>query len=213
MNVHKLGESVMHYCDILMRLALLNLLWLGFTLLGLGLFGWAPAAQALFQTMGQAYSANGLTEVPLQAMYHQFRRSFKQEFIRANLMGWGIVFALLLLLVSGRAMILMETGLFPKMILLTTLFLFLSVLLFSFPLNVYRNESFVQTIRSTLTIGIANVHLVVVLLFVLGSSIILCILFPGLILFYGISVPAAIVMKVAAHIFDRIGYTIIQEPM
>lgn len=213
MNVHKLGDRVMYYCDILMRLAILNLLWLGFTLLGLGVFGWAPASQALFRMMGQAYSANGLTEVPLKAMYHQFRRSFKHEFIRANLMGWGILLALLLLLVSGRAMILMETGLFPRMILLTTLFLFLSVLFFSFPLNVYRNESFVQTIRSTLTIGIANIHLVVVLLFVLGSSIILCILFPGLILFYGISVPAAIVMKVATHIFDRIGFTIIQEPM
>ncbi|MFK3936983.1 DUF624 domain-containing protein [Alkalihalobacillus sp. NPDC078783] len=213
MNIQKLGDSVMHYCDILMRLAVLNLLWLGFTLLGLGLFGWAPAAQALYRTIGQAYSAKGLTEVPLRVMYHQFKRSYKQEFIRANLMGWGIILTLLLLLVSGRAMILMEAALFPRMILLTILFLFLSVLFFSFPLNVYRKESFVQTVRSTLTIGIANVHYVVVLILVLGVSIILCVLFPGLILFYGISVPAAIIMKVAAHAFDRIGFTMSEEPL
>ncbi|MDQ0207243.1 YesL family protein [Alkalicoccobacillus murimartini] len=212
MNIHRLGEGVMHYCEILMRLAVINLLWIGFTLFGLGLFGWAPASAAAFTVMRKSFMGTGLTGENSASIFRDFKESYKKEFVSANLFGWLIVAGLGLLVVSGRAMVLMEASMLPRMILLTVLFLFVSILLLAFPLKAFMSMSSVHTVRFALLLGVANMHYVLILCLILTVLVYMYVLFPGLVLFYGVSLPAAIIMQFALRIFAKAGLVTSYQP-
>ncbi|MBJ4025770.1 DUF624 domain-containing protein [Salmonella enterica subsp. enterica serovar Derby] len=51
--IHTLANGFYRFCEWLMRLAYLNLLWIGFTLAGAVIFGLAPATAAMFAVTRQ----------------------------------------------------------------------------------------------------------------------------------------------------------------
>ena len=205
MNIQKLGEGVMYYCEILMRLAVINLMWIGFTVAGLGLFGWAPASAAAYSVMKKSFLGAGLTGTRTASLFKEFKASYKKEFVHANLFGWTIALGLLSLVISGRAMILMEAGILPRMLLLTIVFLFVSISLLAFPLKAYMDLPSLQAVRYALLLGVANLHYVLLLCILLSLITYLYFLFPGLLLFYGVSLPAALIMQFALRIFTKAG--------
>lgn len=73
---------MLHFCEWIMRFAYTNLLWLFFTLLGLGVFGIMPATAALFAVMRKWIQ--GQDNVPVLKTFWQ---EYKGEFFRSNLLG------------------------------------------------------------------------------------------------------------------------------
>jgi uncharacterized membrane protein YesL len=80
-----------HACDLICSIAALNLLWIGFTLLGGGLLGAAPATVAAHTLARRRIRGEAVPAVP------EFWRVWRAEFVRANvlLLPAGVVGGLL----------------------------------------------------------------------------------------------------------------------
>jgi uncharacterized membrane protein YesL len=80
-----------HACDLVCWIATLNLLWIGFTLLGGGLLGAAPATVAAHTLARRRIRGEAVPAVP------EFWRVWRAEFVRANvlLLPAGVVGGLL----------------------------------------------------------------------------------------------------------------------
>ncbi len=124
---------VLRFCEWIMRFAYTNLLWLVFTLLGLGVFGVMPATAALFAVMRKWIQ--GQDNVPV---LKTFWREYKAEFFRSNLIG-------AVLAIIGLIIYIDLAFIYPSHFLLHVLrfaimifgFLFVSMLFYVFPLLVH----------------------------------------------------------------------------
>src|SRR5699024_2801656 len=70
-------------CEVVMRLAYVNLLWVLFTALGLGLFGIFPATVALF-TVTRKW-VMGDHDIPI---FSTFWHTYRKEFFKSTLFGF-----------------------------------------------------------------------------------------------------------------------------
>ncbi|KYG33862.1 YesL family protein [Alkalihalobacillus trypoxylicola] len=82
-----LMDRLLLVCQWIYKLFLLNLFWLGYTLLGLGFFGIFPASVALLTFFRDEFLGKN-TE-----WKGRFFRIFKKELVKSNLYGWSFVFA------------------------------------------------------------------------------------------------------------------------
>lgn len=70
------------------RLAWINLLWIGFTVVGLGLFGFFPATIAMYSVVRQWMMR---PESRDESTVRAFAAEFKKELLSANALGWLVV--------------------------------------------------------------------------------------------------------------------------
>jgi len=99
MNKGELMDKLYTGIDFIFRLVYLNVLWLAFTLLGLGLFGFGPSTMALFDTTRQWLISGIGNDKKLFEFYFQ---SFKKYFKTGNIIGWAILIYAYMLLVNYR---------------------------------------------------------------------------------------------------------------
>ena len=77
--IHTLANGFYRFCEWVMRLAYLNLLWIGFTLAGAVIFGLAPATAAMFAVTRQW--TLGKTDVPVfQTFFGRLKNGPNQAF-------------------------------------------------------------------------------------------------------------------------------------
>ncbi|GAE92818.1 hypothetical protein JCM21714_1838 [Gracilibacillus boraciitolerans JCM 21714] len=166
------------------KVAYLNLLWVGFTLLGLVVAGLFPATAATF-TVTRKW-VTGYTDIPL---FKTFWKAFRQSLVQSNILGY---------LIAGMAYILYLDFLFITVVannyvmLLTIPFLFVTILylltaFYIFPVYVYFDMKVIQVIKSSLFIMVLNP--VPTLIMALGMFGITYLLwhFQGLALFFSMS--------------------------
>lgn len=79
-------SRMLRMCEWVMRLAYTNLLWLLFTLLGLGIFGFMPATTALFSVMRKWIQGHEQVSV-----FQTFWKVYREEFVRSNVIGVVLV--------------------------------------------------------------------------------------------------------------------------
>ncbi|MDO7269252.1 YesL family protein [Shouchella clausii] len=180
------------------KLAYGNALWLGFTVLGLGLFGVAPATVALF-AVTRGWVNGQWEEVPV---FKTFWQTYKQEFWRANgaalalfLVGFLLYWNFTLFAGPGLAMMVVRG------LLLIVSVLYGSMLLLYFPTYVGFDLKGLNRVRAALLIGCGHpLHLIL-----LGASLyglqFLFMSMPGLILFFGAASVAYLISWVAERIF------------
>ncbi|WP_368505769.1 YesL family protein [Alkalihalophilus sp. As8PL] len=77
-----MGRIIFQIAELIYKFIALNVLWLVFFVLGLGIFGFMPATVGLFQVIRDWIK--GEKGVPLFSSYLKY---FKGEFIRSNLVG------------------------------------------------------------------------------------------------------------------------------
>src|SRR5690625_124019 len=75
--------AVNSFFDWVTRIALLNILWIAFTILGLGFLGLFPATTATFIIARKWVS--GETDIPV---VKTFWNSYKKDFVQGNLLGY-----------------------------------------------------------------------------------------------------------------------------
>jgi uncharacterized membrane protein YesL len=189
--------GVYEICEWIMRLAYVNLLWLFFTLLGLGVLGFFPATSAMFTLVrgwlrGQEFK-----------VFHAFWRSCRENWIDANLMGYFLLAVGILLYVDIR---LMQSFNHPFFDLLSFAvmgfgFLYLVVLLYAFPLFAHVRLRKREEIRLALFAGMKHPLLTLILLAGIAMIALINAVFPGLIPFLSGSAVCLVLMWAVLRIF------------
>lgn len=200
----KIWEPINKICEWIINLALLNTLWILFTVLGLGMFGWAPATTALFSILRK--QANEHSHF---LMFQQYWKSYKQDFIQANLIGYLLILGMACLGISLNTLPVLNQTL---ILILGTIFLMMMFLLgilfiFIFPVYAHYDTSIKGYFKAALLVGISNLHYIIIIITLLISMYMLFRIFPGLLLFFAISLPANYIMFFTSKILKKIEQT------
>ncbi|MED4040800.1 YesL family protein [Niallia taxi] len=146
---HFVTNGIYRFCEWVTRLAYLNLLWGLFTLCGLVVFGIGPSTVAMYSVSRQWLLGN--TDIRI---FSSFFAAFKQEFRKANLLGFILLGLAAIFYVDFKIMESMneETSVMA-IILLSLLLVFTVLLLFVFPVYVHYDIPLVSTFKYAFLIG------------------------------------------------------------
>ncbi|GEL08322.1 YesL family protein [Salisediminibacterium halotolerans] len=146
-------KQVHLFSEWIYRLTALNLLWILFTVAGLGIFGAAPATAAAFRVV---YSWQHEEQIDV-SMFRLFLNTFKQRFVSANI--------LFLLILAGGAFLYSNLYLafridHPAAFISIGIAIFLTVLyativVYSLPLIVHSNIGIFRSMKLALIYGIS----------------------------------------------------------
>ncbi|WP_332628545.1 YesL family protein [Halalkalibacter flavus] len=198
MQVGGVAGGIYKVCDWLMKLAIVNLLWIAFTVLGLGIFGMFPATVALLTVLTRWIKKEECKVVS------SFFLAYKKSFIKANMLMVltlvvGSVLAMNVIVVQSMSGIL---HVFLKYGLLCLFVMYTIVALYVIPMVTYQSHGVWMTIKMAFITG--ALHPVrtgmllggfVLLYFVLRSI-------PGMIPFYGVSLMGMWTVVVLAPILS-----------
>lgn len=183
------------------RLAYVNFLWVVFTLLGLGVFGLMPATTAMFAVVRKWHM-----DEPDIKILPTFWKTYKQEFVKVNVLGI-MLFALgYLLIMEFQILRLQESTVYMIVSfgVLAILCLYAIVLTYFFPIFVHFNLKLTDYLKWPFVIGIVHPILTVVLI---GGILVLYyitfITIPAILFFFGGSIAAFIIMWGASKTFPK----------
>lgn len=194
-----MSQGLHRLTDVIMKVALLNIYWIVFTVIGLGVFGLFPATLAVFAVVRQWLKGND------EKYFRQFWNYYKKDFLHANAIGYLFVLVGLILYVDkqfisgldGIGFHIMRYGL------LFLLIIFIILLLYIFPVYVHYSVRFFKNFKIAFIVGVTNFfHTIAILL-----SLILCYFifthFPGALVFFGVSLPITCMMYISYTIFTK----------
>ncbi|MBP3953351.1 YesL family protein [Bacillus suaedae] len=187
-------------CEWLMRLAYLNLIWLGFSIIGLFILGLFPATIAMFVIVRKMLM--GDDDIPI---FKTFWASFKKEFIKSNLL--GLTFLLVGYILYVNIQFLGSTAGLFSLLYYPTLLLGLGIILTSlyvFPVYVHYDISLPQIIKHSILIMLMNP--ISTVLKVMGAFAVYLLMtsIPGLIPLFSGSALALVIMWASFLAFTRI---------
>ncbi|SHN22425.1 YesL family protein [Gracilibacillus kekensis] len=96
MQLGTFSNSIYTLCTWFYRLAYVNVLWILFTILGLGIFGLFPATIAMLATLRQYINKK---DVPV---YSTFWKYYKDEFVKSNKLGAVIMLIAIILYINTQ---------------------------------------------------------------------------------------------------------------
>ena len=183
----------------ILRLAYINILWLLFSIIGLGIFGLFPATTAMFAvTRKFIIGEKNFKTLPA------FWKYFKQDFIKAN--GFGLIILITIYLLYFDFKFVEQSNGFQFLvpILLLIFISFIVTLIFLFPVYSHFKLRFFQYIKQSFFIAITSP----IELFAIGVSAVVIYfamtLFPGAIPLFSGSVFAYISTILSFRAFERI---------
>lgn len=193
-------------CEVISRMAYVNLLWIFFTIIGLGVFGFMPATVALFTVIRKWIM--GDKDIPV---FKTFWEAYRKEFFKSNLFGLVlfvigyIIYIDLLLLPTGGMYMLLRAAIFSCGI------LFAIVLLYIFPIYVHYDWNRRTHIKYALLIGASHPHFTLLILIGIAILYYVSVTIPGLIPFFSISILAYIVMWTSYQVIKKMEETQVAE--
>lgn len=196
----------LHICETISRMAYVNLLWIFFTIVGLGIFGFMPATVALFTVVRKWVM--GDRDIPV---FKTFWRTYKKEFFKSTLFGivlfviGYIIYIDLLLLPTGGMFMLLRAAIFVCGL------LFAIVLLYIFPIYVHYEWSRKLHIKYALLIGASHPHFTLLILIGIAALYYISITIPGIIPFFSVSILAYIIMWTSYQVMKKIEATQVVE--
>ncbi|WP_077619399.1 YesL family protein [Bacillus sinesaloumensis] len=187
-------------CEWIMRLAYINLLWIMFTIMGLGLFGFFPATISMFTVVRKWLM--GFDDIPV---FKTFWNAYKKEFLKSNLLGLIIMITAYILYIDIQ--FLRSTDGFINVLFYPTILLcigFILTLCFVFPTFVHFDVSVFKVFKNSFLLMLMNP--LSTLMMIIGSIAVYMVMttIPGLIPLIGGSVLAFIIMWSAFLAFTRI---------
>ena len=186
-------------CEVISKLAYVNLLWILFTLLGLGIFGVMPATIALFAVNRKWIM--GERDIPV---FTTFYKVFRQEFFKSTYLG-VILFAIgyilyidLAYLPTGGILSVLRWGL------IICSLLYIIMLLYILPIYVHYEWKKRLYIKYAFLLGASHPHYT--LLMIIGIVVLYYIMItvPGLIPFFSVSILSYIVSWIAFQVLMKI---------
>lgn len=193
-----INGRLFRYCEIISRFAYVNLLWIGFSLLGLGIFGIMPATAAMFSVVRKWVMKD--MDVPV---FQTFWENYKRDFIKVNILGLVLVIIGYILYVDFA---LLPTGgwfTILRIALIVVGLLYAIVLLYLFPIFVHYEWKKRMYLKYALLLGSAHPHYTLLMVVLIGAVYYISMFIPGLIPFFSVSVTAYFMMWTAYQIIRR----------
>ena len=189
----------MKVCEVISRMAYVNLLWIFFTILGLGVLGIMPATVSLFAITRKWVMSE--QDIPV---FKTFWQTYRKEFIKSNLLG-VILFAIGYILYIDLAFL--PVGGFFKVIrwgLIVCGLLYIIILLYIFPIYVQYEWKNRLYIKYALLLGAAHPHYTLLMIIGVVALYYISAMIPGLIPFFSIALLSYIVMWTSYRVIKRI---------
>lgn len=187
----------------IVRLAYLNILWILFTLIGLGILGIGPATISLFAVV-RKMRRDGIDN----SIWKEFNHTYRSHFWRAN----GLMLVLIpiyIFIYMDYAVIrmfqenyLIDNIVFPALVILSILILVLTCYLFA--VYVHFELSFWENFKHALLVSVVFPLNTVMMVFGLFIFSIVLFLIPAIAIFYLISVPTLIIQMCALKAFRKV---------
>jgi uncharacterized membrane protein YesL len=189
-------------CEWITRLAYVNILWGLFTLVGAIFLGVAPATVALFTVVRKWLLFND-NDVPI---FKTFFNTYKKEFLQANKIGLfiGLVSYILYIDFLYIANVREAFQLAFSVFLFVILVFYAITLLYIFPIYVHYELRFLQYIKYSFFIGMANPLMTLTMFLSIILLTVLFIYIPGLIPFFSVSLVSVVLMWCALRGFRKI---------
>ncbi|SDJ77772.1 YesL family protein [Sediminibacillus albus] len=201
MQMGRLLNGVLVFCKWITHFTILNLLWIGCTLLGGIIFGIAPSTVAMY-----AVSRKHLIGEEDAPVFRIFWQVYRQEFFRANRMGlilagFGIVWYFDLHFFRQ-----FEGGFYTIMNYLMTIIglTYIILLVYILPVYVHYELSVFAYIKHALIIGFLHPANLILMLAGSLSTYYFFISFPGFIPLFGFTVFAHLNMWLAFKCFENV---------
>lgn len=196
-----LSNAAYHLTIWTARFIYVNILWLGFTILGLGVIGFFPATVAMFSIVRQWVA--GEKEIDI---FPLFWETYRKEIKKANIVGYILAAIGYILIMEFR--ILQNTGevvyLVASFGVIALLALYFILLLYLFPIYVHFNLKVKDYLKWPLIIGILHPILTIFLTLILLILYTIAIqTFPILVVFFGGSLTAFIVTWGVSRTFSK----------
>src|SRR6185437_12055344 len=164
MEMEGFAGRFLRICEIISKLAYANILWIFFTVLGLGIFGFMPATVALF-TVTRKW-VMGDRDIPL---FKTFWTTYRKEFFKSTLFGLVlfvigyIIYIDLAFSPTGGLFTLLRAGLFICGI------SYVILLLYIFPIYVHYDWKKRLYIKYALLLGISYPHYTFLMVIGIGA--------------------------------------------
>lgn len=183
----------------IMWLVYLNILWIMFTIIGLGLFGFFPATVSLFTIIRQ------LLLKEETSIIKTFFQTYKREFFKAN--GVGLILFILAYILYMDLLFLDTIQniffYFFQIALIIVSILYLITLIYIFPVYVHFQLKFFQYFKHAFLIGVFSplMNLAIIVGFVILYFIYKWV--PGLIPIFGLSLVSLLITRCVMLAFNR----------
>ncbi|WP_375534414.1 YesL family protein [Alteribacillus sp. HJP-4] len=193
-------ENLNFYFRWMANFAFVNLLWLIFSMAGLLIGGFFPATVAMLAVVRRWILGE---KVPI---FQRFLSEFKSNFIKSNLYGWSLTITGIILFINYQVLISTEFNFQPWIVFCfyITLFFYVLVILNIFPVYVNFDAPWYVNIRSSLLIGVLNLHLVLGMGVLIALLIYLIFAFPVFLLFFSGSLIAYAQMWIVTHAMNKL---------
>jgi len=184
------------------RLVYVNILWLLFTVVGLGVLGLMPATAGMFAVVRKWI--RGEDDI---SIFKTFKDSFRAEFLKANILGYILAIVGYFLYLDIQFMRI-QGGLFFQFftyIIIVVFFLYFIILLYLFPVFVHFELKIQQYIKWPLALGI--MYPIITLLVLGGLFIVYYVtiqLVPALFILFGPPLIAIVLSWGAKLIFEKL---------
>jgi uncharacterized membrane protein YesL len=183
------------------KFAYINLLWIGFSLVGLIVLGFFPATISLFAVIRKWIMGEG--DIPI---FRTFWTTYKSEFLRSN--GLGLLVAVVSGLIVLDLVFMKNLGngftnaiQFP---LYMFLFAVVMTMFYLFPVYVHYELKLIQMIKNSFFMMLINPLENLVMIAGIASLIFVVKFIPGLGFFFGGSLSAAIIMASGYLAFNKV---------
>lgn len=201
MEMGGLMGGLYRICEWIMRLAYVNILWILFTLVGLGVVGIMPSTAAMFAVTRKWI--RGETDIPVFAT---FWSSYKSEFVKVNLLGLIMGAAAVILYLDFRIFQYSTNDLMQmfSFVFFAVLILFSLTVIYMFPVFAHFDIKLLQYIKYSFLIAIGSPMSTIMMVIGLVVIFFLMMKFPGLIVFFSGSLVAFVMMFWANRAFLKI---------
>jgi uncharacterized membrane protein YesL len=199
MELNEVIGKLFKVCEVISKMVYVNLLWILFTVLGLGILGIMPATVALFTVTRKWVMGNKDISV-----FNTFWITYRKEFFKSTLLGvilfviGSIIYIDLVLLPTEGLSNLLRLGIFICAI------LFAIVLLYIFPVYVHYDRNKRLYMKYALLIGASHPHFTLLMVAGIIGLYYITITIPGIIPFFSVNVIAFIIMWPSYQIFKKI---------
>jgi uncharacterized membrane protein YesL len=200
MNSDRYTQFFYKVSNWILKLALINILWILFSILGLVIFGFFPATISMFSVISKLRRQE---ELPI---FKTFWKTYKQEFIKSNQMGFllvtvAVIFYFDLYFIQETSNSILQLFYYPLIILI---FIFCMCILYVFPIYAHYDLKIFQIFKNAFLIMIANP---LATFAIISSVIVIAVItmfFPAILLFFSGSILAYLITSAASNSFSKI---------
>lgn len=191
--------GLFRFSEWAMKLAYLNILWILFSILGLGVFGVMPATVATFTIARKWLKLE--EDIPIGKTFFS---TYKKEFVKSNTIGFILAIIGMILYVNYQYLQVIENPIIH--IVVVSLILMMSIfygilILYIVPVYVHFDLKLSQYFKYALMIGIMNIHLTIIMVVTIYLLYLFLIFIPGLIPVFVISLLALVIMGISYYAF------------